>query len=79
MSGLLEKYNNWPDNTKTLVGVERVIFRIADSVADHRDLCDEWANMSDKEKAELLDNWKRIVTAEFVGTLKEAIKEHKFK
>lgn len=76
MSDLLQKYNDWPDNMQTLTGVERVIFRIADSIADHRDLCDEWAVMDDEAKAELLDNWKRIVTAEFIGTLKEAMKEH---
>lgn len=79
MSNLLEKYNDWPDNMRTLIGVERVIFRIADSVADHRDLCDEWAAMGDEAKAELLDKWKRIVTDVFVGTLEESIKEHKLR
>lgn len=79
MSNLLSKYNDWPDNMRTLVGVERVIFRIADSIADHRDLCDEWIVMDDEAKAELLDKWKRIVMAEFVSTLEEAIKEHKLK
>lgn len=79
MSDLLEKYNQWPDNMQTLVGVERVVFRIADSLYDDSYFCDEWIYMTDGEKAELLEKWRRIVTAEFVGTLEEAIKEHKFR
>lgn len=70
MSNLLQKYSDWPDNKQSLVGAERIVFRIADSIADHRDLRDEWAIMGDEDKAELLEKWRRIVTAEFVGTLK---------
>lgn len=78
MSDLLQKYNNWPDNKQSLIGVERVVFRIADSIAEHHDLRDEWAMMYDSEKVELLDNWRRILTAEFVGSLEEAIKEQRY-
>lgn len=76
MSNLLQKYNQWPDNTKNLIGVERIVFRISDTIADHRDFCDEWAVIDDEAKEELLGKWKSIVTAEFVSTLKEAMKEH---
>lgn len=74
MSDLLEKYNQWPDNKQSLIGVERVVFRIADSLYDDSNFCDEWIFMTDSEKAELLEKWRRIVTAEFVGTLEDAIK-----
>lgn len=79
MSEILEKYNQWPSNTKDLTGAEKILMRIASSVDGHSDLSESWADITNARKAEILEYWKRVITQEFTSTLKEAMKEHGYK
>lgn len=78
MKDIIKKYLDWKagGSDATLLGTEKITFRIAADMNSRPGLGQEWRAIDVDTQAEILEAWKDIITEEVVRSLQEAILEH---
>lgn len=78
MKDIIKKYLDWKagGSDATLLGTEKITFRIAADMNSRPGLGQEWRAIDVDTQAEILEAWKDIITEEVVRSLQEVILEH---
>lgn len=61
MTTILERFDGFPNNAKSLTRTERAVFAIAHDISGRRGLKQEWDNIDGEMKGEILSTWIEIL------------------